>query len=405
MLRSMYSGVSGLKFNQMRMDVIGNNIANVNTIGFKKSRVNFTDALYQTLKGASSPTTSRGGVNAQAIGLGTGLGSIDLVASDGAPQTTGKTSDLMIQGDGFFVLQGPGGVSDKYYTRAGNFDFDATGNLINTSNGMLVMGYMAQNGVIGTTLSAISVSGLKSIPPQQTTKLFFEGNLKASTSNGDTFQNTQDVYDKLGQKHTLNLVFEKTNDNEWQLNITGDVVSSFTPVTLTFSNGKLTSSTTTTLTTTFGDINLDLSALTQYEADSSAWAGKTDPSDPMAKGYPAGSLSSYTIDQNGIITGRYDNGLTIPLAQLALATFDNPGGLNQVGQNIYKVSNNSGQANEGKVGTAGRGTVNPGSLEMSNVDLSEEFTNMISTQRAFQANSRIITTSDQMLEELVNLKR
>lgn len=272
MLRSLYAGVSGMKDFQIKLDVVGNNIANVNTYGYKKARVSFKDLASQMIANASAPSAapgaSLGGVNAKQVGLGATVGSIDTIMTAASLQTTGNPTDLAIDGDGFFVVQDPANAANFYYTRAGNFGLDANGNLVNPD------GYK----VLDTTGAPVVISST---------------------------------------------VFQ-----------------------------------------------------------------------------------SYNISKTGIITGIAKPGQTLPnpAQQIQLVTFNNPGGLVKQGNNLYAASNSSGAANPTTPGV-GAGFIASGTLEMSNVDLSEEMTEMIVGQRGFQANSRIITTSDQILEELVNLKR
>ncbi len=473
MMRSMYSAVSGLKNHQTRMDVIGNNIANVNTTGFKKSRVVFKDSLYQSLQGASRATGDRGGTNPMAIGLGMTLSSVDQIHTPSTTTYTNKTTDLAIDGNGYFVVESAG---ETFYSRAGNFDFDEWGNFVNTSNGYRVMGWMAdKDGIIDTVkeCQAIDISNLKSVPPNATTEMHFIGNLNSnigvnySLSNddppepiafvedgepigGEAVITSKDVYDALGNKQTVYFRFFKAaatfddtigekagvvedgelSDIKWYCDVSlksdfsemavydpttnpdgfdNDPANEVNTVRLTnieFDDaGYLSSPSKINLVinrdeynTEDIDFTIDLSRLTQWESKSTAWAEFQD-------GYTMGSLTSFTIGQDGTIQGVYDNGTTKNLARVALANFQNPSGLMQVGNSLFQVSNNSGDPLIGAPGDEGMGAVLPSSLEMSNVDLSEEFTDMIVTQRGFQANSRIITTSDEMLQELVNLKR
>lgn len=448
MMRSMYSGVSGLKNHQARMDVIGNNIANVNTTGFKKSRVVFKDSLYQSLRGASRATDARGGTNPMAIGLGMTISSVDQIHTPAPTTYTNKTTDLAIDGNGYFVVQSGGEV---FYSRAGNFDFDEWGYFVNTSNGFRVMGWMAdETGFIDTIKEpqAIDISKLKSVPPHATTQMRFTGNLNSNIAvnysideadpttpvafdadsdspvGGEAVITSKDVYDALGNKHTVYFRFFKAAtaitdgeitetkwfcdislDPEFSGEIGEDIAANTVRQELTFdTGGYLTGPTSVNLVilrepeTNNIDFDIDLSRLTQWESKSTAWAEYQD-------GYTMGNLTSFSIGQDGTILGVYDNGETKNLARVALANFQNPSGLMQVGNSLFQVSNNSGDPMIGAPGDEGMGGLIPSSLEMSNVDLSEEFTDMIVTQRGFQANSRIITTSDEMLQELVNLKR
>ena len=411
MMRSMFSGVSGLRNHQTRMDVIGNNIANVNTIGYKRARVTFQDMLSQNIRGASSPQGGKGGTNPQQIGLGMTVNSIDILHTQGSSETTGKVTDMMVDGDGFFIV---GDGDNTFYTRAGNFDFDSTGNLISPS-GLMVKGWMADSsGNIDTTgaISGIQILKGQAIQPQASTEAVFTGNLDADAVTADTWPSSITVYDSLGRSWTMNVEFTKTAAaHTWDIDLTNAPAWAALPAaTVTFNpDGTLNAVSVSPLNITGTPIvganaadpvtiELDLSGLTQFSSESNVELNSQD-------GYSSGVLNGYSIDKTGIVTGRFSNGLTKQLAQVALANFNNPAGLMKVGENNYVSSNNSGQAQVGIAGSGGRGDISPGKIEMSNVDLSQEFTDMIVTQRGFQANSRIITVSDEMLQELVNLKR
>lgn len=284
MMRSLYSAVSGLKDHQTMMDVIGNNIANVNTPGFKASRVTFATMLSQTLKGAAAPTTTpvaQGGSNAAQVGLGAKIGAVDQIMSQGSAENTGKWSDMMIQGDGFFALDNGG---QTVFTRAGNFSLDSQGNLVDAATGAYVMGKMPA----GSTATVTSTIGGQSL----------------------------------------------TN-----INVTPN------------------------------------------------------------------TYSSISVDQYGNITGVNSAGAVQPIGQVYLATFPNDAGLTNTGNNYYVSSNNSGISTTQQPGSGSAGTVVSGALEMSNVDLGQEMTNMIVAQRGFEANSRVITVTDSFLQTLVDLKR
>ncbi|MBZ4653171.1 MAG: flgE [Peptococcaceae bacterium] len=409
MMRSLFAGVSGLKNHQTRMDVIGNNIANVNTVGFKKSRVTFQDMLSQTLRGASTPQGNRAGTNPMQVGLGMSLASIDVIHTPGSPQSTGKNTDLSIEGEGFFMLTSNG--NDAFYTRAGNFDFDSNKNFYSTSNGMLVKGWMADpvTGVIDTDADArgINLAALAFSEPNATTRAEFAKNLDTRATIGDTFTVPITVYDSKGDIHVLKVIYEKTADNEWTVDAEIDSLGLHDNVcTLNF-NTDGTYLNTVPATVSITDpitgadnlsITLDFSKMTQF-------AGEYTVSPFSQDGYGPGDLQGISVDTTGTITGTYSNGQNRELARVAIATFANPAGLMKAGNNLFQESNNSGLAQIGIPGTSDRGIIKPETLEMSNVDLSQEFVDMIITQRGFQANSRVITTSDQILEELVNLRR
>lgn len=414
MMRSMFSAVTGLKNFQTKMDVIGNNIANVNTVGFKKSRVTFQDALSQTMRGAASPQGNRGGTNPMQVGLGMTIATIDTIHSPSSFESTGYTTDLAIDGDGFFIVSD--GLS-RYYTRAGNFGFDEYGNFVNTSNGLKVLGwqdldtYTVPSDKSPQNINEIVVKEGMMMEAKATDAVSFAKNLNA---DDDSYELPFKIYDSLGRAHNLTITFAKTGTaNQWSYNITSDDttlhISSGTGAgTLQFTTeGALAppaGGTAINPVSITVDGAADISFTPNFD-EVTQYASQTTIDLDSQNGYTAGSLTGISIDTNGVISGVFDNGQSRELAQVALANFANPGGLIKAGQNLYQYSNNSGEPQIGTSGSSGRGTVSPGSLEMSNVDLSEEFTQMIITQRGFQANSRIITTSDEMLQELVNLKR
>lgn len=660
MMRSLFSGVAGLKTHQTGMDVIGANISNVNTPGYKGSRSTFSDVISQTMQGAAASTGNRGGTNPIQVGLGVGLAAVDTIMTSGSYQPTGKQTDLAIQNEGFFI------VSDglnQYYTRAGNFDFDGVGNFTIPGTGLKVKGWVGTDGVVDTTgqVKDIVIPAGITVPASATTKLTFINNLSGSDTPGATAQTSKDVYDSLGKTHTLMDKFVKIDDvnNVWlskasltdanttvanslteisfdsagkigtvkqitpvnavpstaitiasglqldsatgatrtsnafslvdtngvshnyqlqfvttagpafAVNVipegggasvgTGTVTwnaatSTYTIPALTITNttpnlsiltsdvaglapasgkftGTVTGSATTGLTipsiqldntsgsvhdayytvfdknlsphvlkmeftqtadktwsyklteagvtnattlisgtatyaaatgytfaptlasssfsigsgaaaqtVTIADpllanaiapagnafladcaktyaksstvspveftpagaskvsITMDVSALTQYGGDTTVQASTQN-------GNAAGALDTVTVDNSGKIVGKFSNGTSRDLAQVALAIFTNPGGLTRIGSTLFSESNNSGSAAIGTSGSGGRGTIAPGTLEMSNIDLADQFSKMITTQRGFQSNSKIITVSDEMLEILANLKR
>jgi flagellar hook protein FlgE len=434
MMRSMFSGVSGLRAHQTRMDVIGNNISNVNTIGFKSGRVTFQEVFNQTLKGAGAPdiTTGRGGTNPMQVGLGIGVGAVDTIVSRGSLQRTDNPTDLSIEGEGFFILNA-GSNSTIHFTRAGNFGVDKLGNLV-SGNGMNVQGWddyeLRDDGTYEfqteQPVDAINLytgaTNKKIIPAQATSSTVFAGNLNAAyavTTGGADPQFTVPItiYDTIGNNYKITVDFRKIavatgTSTTWSWTIDSDTGFSTSGATgqVIFDNvGMLTGSGGTSTvsivpdSTDAGigsfDIDLNFEKLTMYAADSSAKPTQVD-------GYPTGNLVTFSIGSDGVITGIYTNGQQQPLGLIALASFENPSGLQKVGNNMFIPTTNSGDFKKGaKAGAEGVGTLNPGTLEMSNVDLSKEFTNMIVTQRGFQANTRIITTTDEMLQELVNLKR
>lgn len=463
MMRSLYSGVSGMQNHQTRLDVIGNNVANVNTTGFKRGRVNFQDMISQQLSGAARPTTEVGGVNPKEVGLGVMTASIDTIFTQGNLQSTGVNTDVAIQGNGFFILKNG---EESFYTRAGAFGLDSEGTLVNPANGMRVQGWMAEelNGEMvlntaGSTEDIIIPVGTKD-PAKATQNVDFACNLNKNTpeildgaSEADiakgTWSTEQKIYDSFGNQHMLSVSFTRVvgNPNQWQATVTvnpdGEVPTE-TRVGLgttdgtenTFlvnfdNNGTLLSVTDSagnitnpegevviqasfnvpeanpddagnpyrqTLNINLGTIGSQKNTITQSASQSSTKAFYQD-------GYTMGYLDNFKIDSTGTITGVYSNGTNRIIGQLALASFTNQGGLEKAGENTYVESNNSGMANIGTSGIAGKGSLLAGSLEMSNVDLTEQLTDMIVTQRGFQASSKTIQTADTLLDTVMNLKR
>lgn len=555
MMTAFFSGVSGLKAQQTSLDVIGNNISNVSTTGYKSQRVSFSDLLSQTISGASSSTANKGGTNAKQIGLGVSVGSIDTLMTVGSTQSTGVATDVSISGDGFFIVSG--GSSGEYqFTRAGNFDVDEDGNL--TVGGYKVCGWQeytidadgnyvfnSDKAVESINLYSDSYNGNKKIlAAQGTTAATFAGNLDPSKSvvSGATLYNIGDtsnltfdqtstitVYDAQGNNYDIAVNWKKcaidssTNQTSWYweasstegmsispasgyivLNADGTVAENNstaigtntipaastidTTVTNTtgYANSNIAASTgltagaytitvaaaasgtadsydimltaadgttytvtdstdgaatfttaagtvtlsapatltegsttfnytaestnyytkdttpTLTLTPTNGsvaafDVNMDFSDLLSYTSSTTSKVTGTP------NGYESGELQSVSISSDGTIVGTYSNGQSQALAKIALATFTNPEGLEKVGSNLYAVSANSGNYTTVVAGSGGSGSLSAGTLEMSNVDLAEQFSNMMISQRAYQANSKVISTADEMLQSLINM--
>ena len=463
MMRSLYSGVSGMQNHQTRLDVIGNNVANVNTTGFKRGRVNFQDMISQQLSGAARPTTEVGGVNPKEVGLGVMTASIDTIFTQGNLQSTGVSTDVAIQGNGFFILKNG---EESFYTRAGAFGLDSEGTLVNPANGMRVQGWMAEelNGEMvlntaGSTEDIIIPVGTKD-PAKATQNVNFACNLNKNTpeilegaSPADiakgTWSTEQKIYDSFGNQHMLSVSFTRVvgNPNQWEVTVnvnpdgetptetrvglgtTDGTENTFlvnfdnngTLLSVMDSAGNMTNPEgevilqtsfnvpdanpdengnpyRQTLNINLGTIGSQKNTITQSASQSSTKAFYQD-------GYTMGYLDNFKIDSTGTITGVYSNGTNRIIGQLALASFTNQGGLEKAGENTYVESNNSGLANIGVSGIAGKGSLLAGSLEMSNVDLTEQFTDMIVTQRGFQASSKTIQTADTLLDTVMNLKR
>lgn len=422
MLRSMFAGVSGLRSHQAFMDVVGNNIANVNTTGFKTSTVLFQDLLSQTLRGGGAPLEGlQGGTNPSQVGLGVRLTGIQLNMAQGASQLTGRSTDFAIQGDGFFVID-QGGT--RAYTRAGSFSLDGIGQLV-TANGGFVLGWQADvNGNVDTNagIGVLRIPVGQIIAPVTTTEIAIGGNLPADAATGTNINVSINVYNSLGTPVPLRAEFRKIanvgTDVNWEVRVydsANNVISGPTAVTFD-STGELTTSfptvtqaelnaiAGTTGTWDAAGITLDLGAAT--DADRLTGAAQLNSATAISQnGSAIGSLVSFSVGQDGLVTGVFSNGRNQALGQIALATFANPTGLEKAGDSLYRSSINSGEAQIGIAGQGGRGTLAGGTLEMSNVDLAAEFTNMIVAQRGFQANARTITASDEILQDLVNLKR
>lgn len=454
-MRSLFSGVAGLQNHQTRMDVLGNNIANVNTIGFKKGRVTFQDMLSQTIAGAARPREDVGGVNPKQVGLGMTIAAIDTLHSQGSLQTTGNMTDLAIQGEGMFVLS----EGDKqYYTRAGAFGIDSQGVLVNQATGLRVQGWQAERIEGQDIINTAAPIGNIAIPlgtkeqATATTEVYLQSNLdkRLELIGGDatdldrqkgTWTTTFGIFDSFGNEHTLQIGFQRSElPNQWlaTVNIISEDETIIPDVSIAtegrnentfriaFDNlgalqsigdnevdqlitGALQAEVSFAVPGATGDLrqtfNLNLGEVGSYTESLTQFAESSSSKIVRQNGNGMGFLESFRIDQSGTVAGVFSNGVNRSLAQLALASFSNPGGLEKSGETNFIFTNNSGAANIGASGTAGKGKIVSGSLEMSNVDLAEQFTDMIVTQRGFQANSRTITTSDQMLQELLQLKR
>lgn len=414
-LRAMFSGVTGLKNHQLRMDQIGNNISNVNTIGYKSSRVTFQEAISQTLSGGGRPSGDSLGTNPQQIGLGSEVASVDTNMSQGNLKNTGNNTDLAIQGDSMFVVSNG---SESFYTRNGNFQVDAEGRLTLASNGMIVQGKNATDGTLNKTIGDIEIPLGKQASASATSEMELGGNLDADAATGDTRKSSMTVYDSLGNEHELTVTFEKTGNNAWDYTFSfggSETINSGGSGSLAFNDdGTLDEAGSTInnpldfdpgggasagqqITMDFGsDGGLD--GVSQFSGSMSAVFESQD-------GNTTGKLKGFTIDSNGVITGKFTNSTNETLGKIALADFANPEGLSRQGESLYSESANSGAAKVGFADGTASSQITAGTLELSNVDLSEQFTNMISTQRGFQANSRVVTTADEMLRELVNLKQ
>ncbi len=489
MMRSMFSGVSGLRTHQVKMDVIGNNIANVNTPGYKGVTTNFKQVFTQTVQGAGGPQGGRGGTNPQQVGLGVTVGMMGVTHTQGSTQRTDNPNDVMINGNGMFVVTDDPNFQNRYFSRAGDFTIDKLGHLVNGS-GMKVLGIDYKPIIIDKTETKSATA---------TTKIRIGSNVDSNTDaklvkgeNGAAdkyiaYSTAIDVYDSLGNTNKVIVNFgEKINYKEAgggggatnrkgsfraiefaNPNLTGNTVGDLsaafniqynktsgqyesiitTPAPNAAPNGSYYAKfdeagnfmgifappATVTPDVNNGEVDgagfteiaapweLTLAApgakdvkLTLYEtgkpdtsvfANLTQFAGASDAKGTVVDGNAAGVLSSYNIAGNGKVEGTFSNGEKKTLGTILLADFDNIYGMRKIGSNLFVDTANSGNPKYGAPQTGALGELQAGALEMSNVDLSQQFTDMITTQRGFQANSRVITTTDEMLQELVNLKR
>ncbi len=445
---AIFTGVTGLQAFQRKLDVIANNIANVNTTAFKGARASFGDLFSQTIEGAGAPSGNFGGTNPSQVGLGVKLASIDINHSQGSLVQTGVSSDLAIQGAGFFVLSDNVG---QVFSRDGAFSLNANGELVHTATGLFVQGFPVVDGVVDSQ----AVVGNIQVPiggqaiVQATTSSTLAGNLTAEATEGDalaippipptTVTRTIRVFDSLGTPRDVLLTFTKipqvdvsgTPFNAWSLDATFNGTSVInagtsggTRAVLLFNDdGSLSQygfdNGTGTFQGTLGagepvisignitgetlpvlpfDFNIDFNGMSHL-------SGQSQVNNPNQDGFPLGVLEAFNIGEGGIVNGIFSNGLSRVLGQVALANFANVGGLERIGDNLFRTSTSTGLPQIGTADTGGRGSINGGVLEGSNVDLGTEFSNMIITQRGFQANARTITTADTLLGEAVNLVR
>lgn len=510
MMRSLFSGISGLKVHQTRMDVIGNNISNVNTVGFRAGSVNFTDVFYQTTQGASGPNAETGaaGTNAMQIGLGANVAAIAVdLSGTGATQRTDRGMDIMINGDAFLIIRSNG---NTYFTKSGALDLDANGTLMCTTNGASVLGWgVDANGEIRKDMAdTLKLRGGTNeySDPEATTAVTLKGNVDKIDpqvlATGEGYPVAVSVFDQLGNSYNVKMVIQQDASNESLYNLSiSDVIGPDGKTALTkwdaaanSNQGGWVVNTALAGVIKLGEATLDVTNLTvnedgsidtstlamggtipqlKFDGDSGnfQWVGAepaagtdpadagilllkmtdanpsvgttaaTPPTDPNNAfpavgvkidfsnltmyagggvcsvkpnrgdqnnenaGHKYGTLSGFTIQQDGKIYGQFSNGESRLFGQIAVATFANPSGLEAVGNSMYQASMNSGDFDGIGIDISEVGKFSIGALEMSDVDLATEFTTMITTQRGFQANSRVITTTDSMLEELVNLKR
>lgn len=407
MISSLYSGVQGIHANSEALGVIGANIANVNTIGYKASDVTFSTILGEEL--------GDGGVK---------VWGMNKSWAQGAMEYTTTSTDLAIIGNGLFVVKDPEG--GEFYTRAGAFSFDKNGCLVN-QDGYKVQGLAIASGTPSGSPTDIDVSST-SYDPKSTSEMKMTMNLDSATAASGTFTNTITVYDSLGNQIPLTLTFTKSaTANEWTVegSLPSSVASGTSTVqfdgsdtlNLTFgADGKLTGisadveitlNNLTTGASATQTINWDLYDDANEVAynDITQYAGSSGVSFQSQDGYSTGSVTSLQVGEDGTVTGIFSNGKTKELYQVVMAAFPSYQGLIPLGNNLFSASVKSGLPVIGAPKTGGRGAISSKSLEMSNVDLATEFVKMITTQRAYQANAKVITTSNEVLQELINMKR
>ncbi len=413
---AMYSGVSGLNTNAQAMSVIGNNLANTNTIGFKGARTVFSDLLSSSVYGS-------GGLSQ--VGRGVGVSKVDNIFSQGTFESTNSDTDVAIEGEGFFLVKQPGDDT-VHYTRSGAFRFNEVGFLVNPE-GYIVQGkqFDANGDLIAGDPDNIQVLNTGLIEAIATTEMEFETNLDAGATAiaaawdpTDTatyhYAASTNIYDTLGEPHVVTVYFTKTANNAWDWRYTaeditgadvGQVAGDAAAGALTFlPDGTLDTGGTATLAAmdwangSDGAIAIDVAFNTTQFTSASTVIGQTQ------NGFGPGNLTNVTIDSEGIVNANYSNGQSEKISQLVLGKFENPIGLSAAGSNLFIRTNESGDPRVGLPGPE-LGTIFTNSLEQSNVDMGEEFVRMITTQRGFQANSKIISTVDELLGELINLKR
>jgi len=424
---AMNSGVSGLSAEGSALGVIGDNVANINTVGFKQSRAIFEDVL--------------GGAvgSGDAAGFGVRMARTQQIFAQGTLLNTDVPTDIALSGDGFFIVKGSvGGVDGSFYTRAGQCTVRNDGTLVNPS-GLAIQGYNANpDGTFSSLLGPIQVP-TTTLPPRATTRLNVTANLDSrattpvaafSAANpGPTsnFSTSMTVYDSLGSPHAVSVYYRQTGVNTWEYHAlaNGGELAGGTPGvnteiaagTLTFNpSGSLQTNTLTgggtvsftgatagqPLAFNFGTPiatgGTGLDGITQFGSPSSVGAQSQD-------GYAPGDLNGVRVDGDGTVNGIFTNGETIPIGRLAVARFRSNDGLDRAGHNLWTSTRDSGEPAVGSAGTGGRGSIVAGALEQSNVEVTEQFVELIAHQRSFQANSKTITTADQMLQELMNINR
>jgi flagellar hook protein FlgE len=415
-LTALFTGSTGLQANSSALDVVGNNLANLNTTGYKTQRTLFKDLVYQTLNPGSAPSGSLGGTNPSQNGFGVGVGSVDSLFQQGSISPTGRSLDAAIQGSGFFVVSDG---NQTAYTRAGSFAVDAAGFLIDPNTGFRVQ----RTGTIGEgtpTVPGFQVAGNQDIrvpfgvgaPGTQTANVQFQGNLSSTLAVGQSQTTAIQVYDSQSTPRALSVTFTKTGANTFDASVqisggtatvaapgvTFDTAGLLVgPASLTVNVAGIPGAAAQTITLNLGTPG-QATGLTQFGGTSTAAAVTQD-------GNGFGTLTDISFDNAGNVQGLFSNGRTIPIAQLAIAGFNNEGGLLRSGNNYFTTSAASGEALVGTAGSGGLGSVQGSALEGANVDIAIEFSRLIIAQRGFQVNARTITAANETLQELANIIR
>lgn len=404
--------LSGLAASGEALNIISNNLANMNTDGYKTQNASFLDLFYQNFgsDGAGDPIQ---------VGAGTRVGSVATNFSDGSLQNTGVSSNAAITGNGFFVTEQANGTVQ--YTRAGDFTVNSAGELV-TVGGQTVMGYPAVNGVVnqGATLSAINVGPGQTSPPNATTTMQQQTNLNSSATPGTTYSTPMTVYDSLGQSHVLTFNYTMTAPGTWTYQVTmpaADTGGAGAPTVL--ATGTMNFDANGNLTAPVGTVAVPVNGLADGAANMNvAWsltgptgnslitqvASPSTTATTNQNGYVSGTLQNFIIMQDGTVEGQFSNGQTQALGQVVLASFSNNQGLQAVGGTSYQATLSSGAAVIGTANNGGRGTITGGAVEQSNVNISQEFTNLIVVQRGFEADARVITTFDSVSNSTLNLQ-
>jgi flagellar hook protein FlgE len=425
-LNAMYSGVSGLSAEGQALGVVGDNVANTSTTGFKESRSIFADVL-------------GGAVGSNSIGAGVRFVRAQQIFAQGTLLNTGQPTDLALSGDGFFVVKGAvDGVQGDFYTRAGQTSLRADGTLVN-ADGLALQGYAANpDGTFQAGISSITVP-TSALLPKPTTKLTITANLDStsttptaawsSTNPGSTsnFSTSMKIYDSLGNAHDASVYFRKTASGAWDYHALvdgGEVVGGTKGVPYEIAAGNINfdstgalQSSAMTLGGTVSFVGASASQPISFDfgtgiaaggtglGGTTGFASKSNVSSQSQDGYASGDLTGVKVDGDGTVSGTYSNGQLIPVGKLAIAKFRANEGLGRAGHGLWVQTKESGDVALGTAGSGGRAAIVSGALEQSNVDVAQQFVDLIAHQRAFQGNSKTITTADEMLQELVNLKR